>query len=74
MLRCMFRIRVSRRLEFGTDLSADLVRRDFTINAMAAALPSGEVVDLFGGVEDLRAGVLRTRARRRSLFLRIRYV
>ena len=27
---------------------------------MAAALPSGEVVDLFGGVEDLRAGVLRT--------------
>lgn len=28
-------------------------RRDFTI-AMAAALPSGEVVDLFGGVEDLR--------------------
>ena len=47
-------------VEFGTDLSADLVRRDFTINAMAAALPSGEVVDLFGGVEDLRAGVLRT--------------
>lgn len=47
-------------VEFGTDLSADLVRRDFTINAMVAALPSGEVVDLFGGVEDLRAGVLRT--------------
>lgn len=47
-------------VEFGTDLRADLVRRDFTINAMAAALPSGEVVDLFGGRADLAEGVLRT--------------
>ncbi len=56
-------------VEFGTDLSADLVRRDFTINAMAVALPSGEVVDLFGMLEDLRAGVLRTRASPQESFL-----
>lgn len=59
-------------VEFGTDLSADLVRRDFTINAMAAALPSGEVVDLFGGVEDLREGVLRTPRSPQESFPRIR--
>ena len=47
-------------VEFGTDLKADLIRRDFTINAMAAALPSGEIVDLFHGTKDLAEGVLRT--------------
>lgn len=47
-------------VEFGTDLRADLVRRDFTMNAMAASLPSGEVVDLFDGAKDLAEGVLRT--------------
>ena len=47
-------------VEFGTDLRADLVRRDFTMNAMAASLPSGEVVDLFDGAKDLVEGVLRT--------------
>ncbi|MDQ0736647.1 CCA tRNA nucleotidyltransferase [Arthrobacter agilis] len=45
---------------FGTSLEDDLVRRDFTINAMALRLPSLELVDLFGGVRDLHAGVLRT--------------
>ena len=47
-------------VEFGTDLKADLIRRDFTINAMAAELPSGEIVDLFHGTKDLAEGVLRT--------------
>ncbi|KNC19462.1 RNA nucleotidyltransferase [Arthrobacter sp. RIT-PI-e] len=45
---------------FGTALDEDLVRRDFTINAMALRLPSMELVDLFGGVQDLHDGVLRT--------------
>ena len=45
---------------FGTSLDDDLLRRDFTINAMALRLPSLELVDLFGGVRDLHAGVLRT--------------
>ena len=45
---------------FGTSLEADLQRRDFTVNAMAAPLPSLQLVDLFGGLRDLRAKVLRT--------------
>lgn len=38
----------------------DLARRDFTINAMARRLETGEVVDPFGGRRDLERGVLRT--------------
>ena len=45
---------------FGSSLEDDLFRRDFTINAMALKLPSMELVDPFGGVRDLHAGVLRT--------------
>lgn len=45
---------------FGTSLVGDLERRDFSINAMALRLPSLELVDPFGGVRDLHAGVLRT--------------
>jgi len=41
------------------DLSEDLHRRDFTVNGLAAA-PDGEVIDVVGGVEDLRAGIIRT--------------
>jgi tRNA nucleotidyltransferase (CCA-adding enzyme) len=44
------------------DLQSDLVRRDFTINAMAIRLDSeyqGELIDLHGGERDLQAGVLR---------------
>ncbi|MBI4236907.1 MAG: HD domain-containing protein [Deltaproteobacteria bacterium] len=37
----------------------DLARRDFTINAMARALDSGELLDPFGGRADLDARVLR---------------
>jgi len=40
----------------------DLLRRDFTINAMAVSLKGadfGMVLDFFGGLRDLRGGVLR---------------
>ena len=40
-------------------LKADLARRDFTINAMALDLVSGELIDLHHGQEDLAAGQLR---------------
>lgn len=43
---------------FTADLSEDLRRRDFTINAMAYS-PSTGVVDLFGGRQDLKDGVIR---------------
>jgi poly(A) polymerase len=50
-------------VEYGTSLEADLQRRDFTVNAMAARLPSMELVDPFGGLQDLKDGVLRTPGR-----------
>ena len=45
---------------FGDSLEGDLARRDFTVNAMAVRLPSGEFVDPFGGLDDLAGGLLRT--------------
>ena len=56
--------RTSRKPEvmFGSDLQADLVRRDFTVNAMALRLPSLEFVDLHDGLIDLAARRLRTPA------------
>ena len=45
-------------VEFGRNIKDDLARRDFTINAMAID-SDGSVIDPFGGVSDLREGVLR---------------
>lgn len=45
-------------VEFTPDLMEDLKRRDFTINAMAYNSQTG-FVDQFGGVEDLRQGIIR---------------
>ncbi len=45
---------------FGDDLEGDLVRRDFTINAMALRLPHQVLVDPSGGMDDLLARRLRT--------------
>ena len=47
---------------FGDSLEGDLVRRDFTVNAMAIRLPSLEFVDVHGGLADLAARRLRTPA------------
>ena len=43
---------------FSRNLSDDLSRRDFTVNAMAFH-PTRGVTDLFGGQADLKTGVLR---------------
>ena len=46
---------------WGSSLTDDLVRRDFTVNAMAVSLgPDRTVTDPFGGLGDLLAGRLRT--------------
>ena len=45
---------------FGDDITVDLSRRDFSINAMAVQLPDGAFVDPYGGVKALAAGVLDT--------------
>ena len=53
---------------YGTSLEEDLARRDFTINAMAARLPSYELVDPFGGLAALRERVIRTPGRPEDSF------
>ncbi|AOX65729.1 CCA tRNA nucleotidyltransferase [Curtobacterium sp. BH-2-1-1] len=45
---------------FGDTIEDDLLRRDFTVNAMALRLPARELVDVHGGVEDLLAERLHT--------------
>ena len=47
-------------VSYGDSIEEDLVRRDFTVNAMALALPEVEFVDPHHGLDDLAAGVLRT--------------
>jgi poly(A) polymerase len=53
---------------YGTSLEADLSRRDFTVNAMAARLPTIDFVDPFGGLADLRDKILRTPGRPEDSF------
>ena len=45
-------------VSFVGDLVTDLSRRDFTVNAMAVS-SDGRITDPFGGVDDLRAGIIR---------------
>lgn len=54
--------RTSRKPEvsYGDSIEQDLVRRDFTVNAMAVALPEKEFIDPHGGLDDLAERVLRT--------------
>ena len=47
-------------VEYGESLEGDLLRRDFTVNAMAVRLPAVVFVDPFHGFEDLARKVLRT--------------
>jgi tRNA nucleotidyltransferase (CCA-adding enzyme) len=44
----------------GVTLEEDMGRRDFTVNALARRLETGELVDPFEGLADLRERVLRT--------------
>lgn len=43
---------------FVPNLKDDLSRRDFTINALASS-KNGEIIDLFGGLEDLKSGIIK---------------
>lgn len=47
---------------FGASLEDDLVRRDFTVNALALRLPEMKLVDPSGGIDDMLARTLRTPA------------
>ncbi len=47
-------------VRFGDTLEDDLIRRDFTINAMAVDVLTHAFIDPYNGLEDLTDGVLRT--------------
>jgi len=46
-------------VEFTT-IEGDVSRRDLTINALFFDIEAGEIVDLIGGLEDLKNGVVKT--------------
>jgi len=46
-------------VEFTT-IEGDVLRRDLTINALFFDIEAGEIVDLVGGLEDLKSGVIKT--------------
>lgn len=50
-------------ITFAKTIEEDLARRDFTINAIAigaAKWVAGEIIDIFGGQDDLKDGIIRT--------------
>lgn len=55
-------------VRFSSDITTDLGRRDFTVNAMAVEMPGWTLLDPFGGMEDLANGVLRTPSEPEGLF------
>ena len=57
-------------VQFGDSIEGDLSRRDFTVNAMALELTGAkpEFIDIFNGLADLSAKVLRTPCYTRAIF------
>ena len=45
--------------KIGCSLKEDVMRRDFTINAMAKSTLTGEIIDYTGGLEDIKNKTLR---------------
>jgi poly(A) polymerase len=54
--------RISRNpvVQYGDSLADDLVRRDFSVNAMAVSVPGHDFTDPYGGLQDLANRVIRT--------------
>ena len=46
-------------ITYCTDIYEDLKRRDFTINAMAIDVRDNSLIDVHGGMEDLKKGIVR---------------
>jgi len=46
------------KVEFASNINEDLSRRDFTINAMAESA-EGELIDPFGGMDDVNNGIIK---------------
>lgn len=55
-------------VRYADSLAEDLSRRDFTVNALALEPGQGELVDLYDGLRDLNARLLRTIGRPEDRF------
>src|SRR5205823_3551272 len=62
--------RISRNpiVRYGDSLENDLLRRDFTMNAMALSVPGHVFTDPYAGLRDLATGSLRTPAKPEESF------
>ena len=47
-------------INYAATIEEDLARRDFTMNAIAASLEDGSIVDPYGGQDDIKSKVIRT--------------
>lgn len=45
--------------KIGCSLKEDVMRRDFTINALAKSVTTGEIIDYTGGLDDLKNRILK---------------
>jgi len=46
-------------VEFATTIEEDLARRDFTINTLAINYSTGDLLDLFNGIDDIKNRIVR---------------
>jgi len=60
-------------VEYSKDIEEDLARRDFTVNAMALNLledlKEENIIDPFGGIEDLKIGLVKTVGNPKARFM-----
>ena len=56
-------------VKFAATIEDDLSRRDFTMNAIAASLFDGKIIDPFGGENDIKQKIIRTVGNPRDRFL-----
>ena len=56
-------------VNYAATIEEDLARRDFTINAIAADLKNGKIVDPFGGRKDIKRHIIRTVGKPEERFL-----
>lgn len=56
-------------VSFNATLNDDLSRRDFTMNAIAASLDNGKIIDPFDGQKDIKSRIIRTVGNARDRFL-----
>jgi len=47
-------------VRFAHSLEEDLERRDFTVNSLALDVQTGEIIDLFHGIDDIKQRIIRT--------------